>query len=40
MFNPRMEKFVWGMVKFFSQIFPNMIAKSFYPQFSRTQNIS
>jgi pimeloyl-ACP methyl ester carboxylesterase len=34
MFNPRMEKLVWGMVKFFSQIFPNMIAKSFYPQFS------
>lgn len=34
MFNPRMEKFVWGMVKFFSRIFPNMIANSFYPQFS------
>lgn len=34
MFNPKMEKFVWGMVKFFSQIFPNMIANSFYPQFS------
>ncbi len=34
MFNPRMEKFVWGMVKFFSQIFPNTIANSFYPQFS------
>jgi pimeloyl-ACP methyl ester carboxylesterase len=34
MFNPRMEKLTWGMVKCFSQIFPNMIAKSFYPQFS------
>jgi pimeloyl-ACP methyl ester carboxylesterase len=34
MFNPRMEKFVWGMVRFFSRILPNMIAKSFYPQFS------
>jgi pimeloyl-ACP methyl ester carboxylesterase len=33
-FNPKMEKFVWGMVKFFSQVFPNMIANSFYPQFS------
>lgn len=33
-FNPRMEKIVWGMVRFFSRIFPNMIAKNFYPQFS------
>lgn len=35
MFNPKIEKFVWGMVRFFSSIFPNMIAKSFYPQFSK-----
>jgi len=35
MFNPRMEKFVWGMVRFFSRILPNMMAKSFYPQFSK-----
>ncbi|MCB0479676.1 MAG: alpha/beta hydrolase [Crocinitomicaceae bacterium] len=34
MFNHRMEKIVWGMVRFFSRIFPDMIAKSFYPQFS------
>ncbi|WP_236976659.1 alpha/beta fold hydrolase [Membranihabitans maritimus] len=34
MFNPRMEKIVWGMVRFFSRIFPNMIEKSFYPKFS------
>lgn len=34
-FNPKMEKFTWGMVRFFSKIFPNMIAKSFYPQFSK-----
>ncbi len=35
MFNPKIEKIVWGMVRFFSSIFPNMIAKSFYPQFSK-----
>lgn len=33
-FNPKMEKFTWAMVRFFSKVFPNMIAKSFYPQFS------
>jgi len=36
-FNPKVEKLIWGMVKFFSRIFPNMIAKSFYPQFSKNQ---
>jgi pimeloyl-ACP methyl ester carboxylesterase len=35
MFNSKVEKFIWGMVRFFSNIFPSMIAKSFYPQFSR-----
>ena len=35
MFNPKIEKIIWGMVRFFSSIFPNMIAKSFYPQFSK-----
>ncbi len=35
MFNPKIEKFIWGMVRFFSSIFPKMIAKSFYPQFSK-----
>jgi len=34
-FNPKTEKIIWGMVRFFSMIFPNMIAKSFYPQFSK-----
>lgn len=34
-FNPKIEQFTWGMVRFFSGIFPNMIAKSFYPQFSK-----
>ena len=35
MFNPKIEKIVWGMVRYFSNIFPNMISKSFYPQFSK-----
>lgn len=35
MFNPKIEKFIWGMVRFFSKSFSNMIAKSFYPQFSK-----
>lgn len=33
-FKPGIEKFTWGMVRFFSRIFPNVIARSFYPQFS------
>ncbi len=36
-FNPKIEKLTWGMVKLFSRIFPNMIAKSFYPEFSKNQ---
>lgn len=35
MFNPKKEKFIWGMVRFFSRIFPKMIAKSYYSQFSK-----
>jgi len=35
MFNPKIEKFTWGTVRFFSSIFPNMIVKSFYSQFSK-----
>ncbi len=35
MFNPKTGKIIWGIVRFFSRIFPNMIAKSFYPQFSK-----
>jgi len=34
-FNPKVEKFTWGIVKFFSAIFPNLIAKGFYPEFSK-----
>jgi len=33
-FNPKVEGFVWGMIRFFSRLFPNMIAKFFYPEFS------
>ena len=35
MFNPRVEKMTWGIVRFFSRISPNMIAKSFYSHFSK-----
>lgn len=34
-FNPKIEGFTWGMVRFFARIMPTMIAKSFYPQFSK-----
>ena len=34
MFNPSMEGFIWGMVRLFSSFLPQMIAKSFFPQFS------
>ncbi len=34
-FKPKFEKIVWGTIRFFSSIFPNMIAKSFYSQFSK-----
>lgn len=33
-FDPKVEGFVWGMIRFFSGLFPNLIAKNFYPQFS------
>ena len=33
-FNPKVEGFVWGMIRFFSGLFPNFIAKNFYPQFT------
>ena len=37
MFDPKMESFIWGTVKLFSRVFPNMIAKSFFPQFSNKE---
>ena len=33
-FNPKVEGFVWGMIRVFSGLFPNLIAKNFYPQFT------
>ena len=35
LFHPRVEKITWGMVRFFAQLFPGLIAKGFYPQFSK-----
>ncbi len=35
-FNPKLEGFAWGMTRFFSVLFPNLIAKNFYPQFTST----
>jgi len=35
-FNPKIEKYTWRMIRFFSSMFPNMIAKSFYLQFSKS----
>jgi pimeloyl-ACP methyl ester carboxylesterase len=37
-FHPKMEGMTWGIVRFFSKLFPLMIAKSFYPQFSAETN--
>jgi pimeloyl-ACP methyl ester carboxylesterase len=33
-FSPKVEGFVWGMIRFISGLFPNMIAKYFYPEFT------
>ncbi|MBP8994877.1 MAG: alpha/beta hydrolase [Bacteroidales bacterium] len=38
LFNPKTEKIVWGLIRFFSGIFPNMIANNFYPQFSKNNS--
>ncbi|MGB3151644.1 MAG: alpha/beta hydrolase [Maribacter sp.] len=37
-FNPKIEKFTWRMVRFFSKILPNLVAKSFYSQFSSNKD--
>lgn len=34
-FNSNVERFTWGIVRLLSNISPRMIAKSFYPQFSK-----
>jgi pimeloyl-ACP methyl ester carboxylesterase len=33
-FNPKIERFTWGMVSLFSKLLPRVLANSFYPQFS------
>lgn len=33
-FNPKIEKFTWKVVRFFSTYFPRMIASSFFSEFS------
>lgn len=38
LFNPRIEKIVWGLIRFFSKIIPNIIANNFYPQFSKNNS--
>jgi pimeloyl-ACP methyl ester carboxylesterase len=37
LFNPKTEGIVWGLIRFFSGIFPKMIANNFYPQFSKNK---
>jgi pimeloyl-ACP methyl ester carboxylesterase len=37
LFNPRTERFAWGLNRFFSGIFPRMITNYFYTQFSRNR---
>lgn len=34
-FHPNIERITWGTVRAFSKFFPGLIAKSFYPQFSK-----
>lgn len=34
LFHPSSERLVWVLIRFFSGIFPRMIAERFYPQFS------
>ncbi|MEN8155037.1 MAG: alpha/beta hydrolase [Acidobacteriota bacterium] len=33
-FNPKVEGFAWWMIRFFSGLFPNLIAKNFYQEFT------
>jgi pimeloyl-ACP methyl ester carboxylesterase len=37
LFNPKIERIVWGMIRLFSGIFPKMISNKFYPQFSKNK---
>ncbi len=33
-FNPKIEAYLWGLIRLISRVFPRMIGNSFYPQFS------
>lgn len=37
LFNPKTERIVWRLIRFFSIIFPKMIANNFYPEFSKNK---
>ena len=37
LFNPKIEKIVWSLIRIFSGIFTKMIANNFYPQFSKNK---
>lgn len=37
-FNPKIEMFVWTMIKFMAIILPTIIARNFYPQFTTNQS--
>jgi pimeloyl-ACP methyl ester carboxylesterase len=37
LFNPKTERIVWGMIRFFSILFPKVIADNFYSQFSKNR---
>lgn len=37
-FNPKYQKWTWRMIRFFSDLLPKLIGKSFYPQFSKKPN--
>lgn len=37
LFNSKTERIVWGLIRFFSRIFPKMIANNFYPEFSKNE---
>jgi pimeloyl-ACP methyl ester carboxylesterase len=37
LFNPKTERIVWGLIRVFSIMLPKMIAKKFFPQFSKNK---
>ncbi|MFS4467559.1 alpha/beta fold hydrolase [Maribacter sp. 2210JD10-5] len=37
LFHPNLQGMTWGMIRFFSRLMPNTIAKSFYQQFTKNK---